>query len=46
VQSRHHRGQVGGADPDLGLVGLLTQGRGELVGERLLEASLQLSIRL
>jgi len=40
VLARHDPRQVLGADPDLSLVECLSQRRGELVGERLLQASL------
>jgi len=45
VQPTHHARQVARAHPDLGLVERLANWRGELVGERLLQASLELGVR-
>jgi len=39
VQPAHDRGQILGVDPDLGLIQVLAQRRGELVGECRFEAS-------
>jgi hypothetical protein len=45
VQRLHHVRYIGGADPDLGRVTFLDQGRAEALAEGGLKSALELSVR-